>query len=500
MRVHAPLVVVAVVLAACAYELPLDSIAAASYGGGGAGGGGGPPFPLAVVPSAPLDAAASVVDIRLDEPPDGVTADRVVVATGVLDQHLRELEEDNVSMALAARILEVVAWTEPSGAIVLSPSAALDAGETYSVALADAFVSATFSVAAAPPPVLPRIWPPVGEAASTSFGVWCGASALEGPAVSARLEPAGPSGELAIGVDGVDARCVSFASQDGGMREGPFAPPPSFSVASGAVVSLDPRPFTRERAQPAAVKPLACRADEVQIGPGCGVVEDDQIVGRSPHAPLLWAASGGAVDSVFATAPGDAFVLGPLPVDTDVLLALATFDVAGVASRATVRVKTAAARPHVILNEVLADPVGPEPAEEWVELLNDGQVAADLTGYVLDDLGGETPLPSATLAPGAFALLVGADFVADDGFDPKPARGTLILRVPRVGSRGLSNEGEPLTLKAPDGSTVSAVPPSPKPKSGMSVARTSPRAPDGLASSFVLATPTPGRANALTSP
>ncbi|HEY4119015.1 MAG TPA: lamin tail domain-containing protein [Byssovorax sp.] len=498
---HAPLVVVALVLAACAYELPLDSIEAASYGAGGAGGGGGPPFPLAVVPSAPLDGAASVVEIRLDEPPDGVTADRVVVATGVLsDQHLRELEEDNVSMALAARILEVVAWTEPSGAIVVAPSAALDPGETYSVALADAFVSATFSVDAAPPPVLPRIWPPVGDAASTSFGVWCGATALEGPAAGARLEPTGPSGELAVGVDGVDRRCVSFASRDAAERSGPFAPPPSFTSSSGVVASLDPRPFTRDRAHAIAVEALACHADEVQIGPGCGVVEDDQIVGRSPREPLLWAASGGSVDSVFATAPGDAFVLGPLPVDADVLLALATFDVAGVASRATVRVKTAAARPHVILNEVLADPVGPEPAEEWVELVNDGQVAADLTGYVLDDLGGETPLPSATLPPGAFALLVGADFVADDGYDPKPASGALILRVPRVGSRGLSNDGEPLTLKAPDGSTVSSFPPSPKPKSGMSVARTSPRAPDGIASSFVLATPTPGRANATTSP
>ncbi len=38
-----------------------------------------------------------------------------------------------------------------------------------------------------------------------------------------------------------------------------------------------------------------------------------------------------------------------------------------------------------------------------MELVNDGSVPAELGGYVLVDVGGETPLPAATLLPGDFA-------------------------------------------------------------------------------------------------
>ena len=34
--------------------------------------------------------------------------------------------------------------------------------------------------------------------------------------------------------------------------------------------------------------------------------------------------------------------------------------------------------PHVVINEVLANPVGGEPAQEWVELYNDGRAPAVL--------------------------------------------------------------------------------------------------------------------------
>ena len=171
------------------------------------------------------------------------------------------------------------------------------------------------------------------------------------------------------------------------------------------------------------------------------------LVGRAPTAPLLWAVRGGGIDAAVATNASDPFVLTGLSPSTEISLVVSSIDTAGRVSRTTLATKTAPPMAHVILNELLADPIGPEPAEEWVELLNDGDVAAELKGFVLVDLGGETPLPPAMLAPHAYALLVGDDYVANDGFDPLPAAGTLLLRVPRVGKSGLSNEGEPLTLR-----------------------------------------------------
>ncbi len=151
--------------------------------------------------------------------------------------------------------------------------------------------------------------------------------------------------------------------------------------------------------------------------------------------------------------------------------------------------------PHVILNEVLANPLGPEPQQEWVELYNDGSLPVDLDGYLLADLGGETLLPAALLAPGAFALIVNEGFVEDDGHDVAPFAGTLILRVPKLGQAGLTNAGEPLSLRDAAGAVVSRFPAGPKTKAGMSLSRRSPEAPDLSPAGFVQAAPSPGGPN-----
>jgi hypothetical protein len=153
--------------------------------------------------------------------------------------------------------------------------------------------------------------------------------------------------------------------------------------------------------------------------------------------------------------------------------------------------------PHVILNEAQANPLGPEPAQEWVELVNDGSVAANLGGYVLADIGGTTTLPDALLPPGGYALIVNETFVEDDELDPPPAPGTLLLRVAKLGLNGLSNSGEPLKLIDTEGQVVSRFPATPKPKAGRSVSRVKPDAPDGIAASFADSEPTPGILNVL---
>ena len=172
-----------------------------------------------------------------------------------------------MSAALSARLVPVVAWSE-GGALYVAPTVELAAGQLYTVALEDFSLGTPFTVAPMPPPVLPRVWPPAGLAATAGFGVWCGAAPLDGMHRAADvLEPAGMSGHLAPGVEGVDARCISFSS-DGPPRAG------TPSVAAPAVpgvktiIGLDPRPLAKEAA-PEAVPKLACVPGEVGFGPGC---------------------------------------------------------------------------------------------------------------------------------------------------------------------------------------------------------------------------------------
>jgi len=131
----------------------------------------------------------------------------------------------------------------------------------------------------------------------------------------------------------------------------------------------------------------------------------------------------------------------------------------------------------VVLNEVMANPAGSEPAQEWVELYNDGAEPQNLAGFTLDDSGGRTPVPDALLPPSAFALIVPDAYVGDDGVDPPPAPAAQLLRVRSLGQGGLSNEGERLTLRDAAGGIVSVFA-AMKTKNGVSVARAVPDALD----------------------
>ncbi|WP_437289951.1 lamin tail domain-containing protein [Sorangium sp. So ce406] len=464
---------------------------------------------LQIDPAAPLDAAPPVLRllVRLPAAAAGsVDPGRALILRGKIGAaHLRQIEQDDLSNALAERVVPSIAWLNeaPTGDLWLTvaPLAPLAPGETYAVASGSPAFSHHIQVATeGSPPVLPRLWPPPDGGASLTFGVWCGDAPLPEMAAAAALAPGGPAGELRRGaVDDIGARCVRFegepapaaTSQTDELRL--VGPPIAFADEPGAV-SLDPRPFSME-SEPFPAASIACALDEVPMGPGCAHVADDRIRVRSADAPLLWAVAGEGLDEVRAAPPGELFVLAPLPPLTAIQLAVATIDNAGHVERRTFSAMTRAPMPHVVINEVLANPVGAEPSQEWVELYNDGDVPADLTGYVLADVGGETELPSISLGPGTYALVVNEDYVAEDELDPPAPPDTLLLRVPKLGNHGLSNSGEPLKLKDGGGAVMSRSPALPEPKAGMSLARVRPRAPDGSAGSFVTGWPTPGRVN-----
>ncbi|WP_437281023.1 lamin tail domain-containing protein [Sorangium sp. So ce375] len=464
---------------------------------------------LQIEPAAPLHAAPPVLRLRVLLPgasAGSVDPARALVIRGKIGAaHLRQIEQGELSTALSERIVPSIAWlngTPPEDlSLTVAPLAPLAPGETYAIASGSPVFAHHIQIAAeGSPPVLPRLWPPPEAGATLRLGVWCGDIPFPEMVTAATLAPDGPTGELRRGaVDDIGARCLRFEGEPAaatprgadGVR---LVGPPVALPGEPAAVSLDPRPFVLE-SEPLPAVAAVCAPDELALGPGCARVADDRIQVRSADAPLLWAIAGAGLDEVLAMPSGEPFVLAPLPPLSPVELAIATIDNAGIVERRTFSAMTLAPMPHVIINEVMANPLGPEPGQEWVELYNDGDVPADLTGVVLADVGGETELPSIPLMPGAYALVVNEDYVVDDELDPPPPPETLLLRVPKLGSHGLSNSGEPLKLKDRGGVVLSRSPAAPEPKPGMSLARVAPHAPDGSAGSFASNWPTPGRVN-----
>jgi hypothetical protein len=151
----------------------------------------------------------------------------------------------------------------------------------------------------------------------------------------------------------------------------------------------------------------------------------------------------------------------------------------------------------VVINEVMANPVGPEPQQEWLELYNDGSTDVELGGWMLEDAGAAVELPAATVRPGRFALVVAERYDPDSWVDTPAAPGTVLVRVPSLGKAGLSNSGEPIRLRSPDGSASSVVPAVESREPGRPIARIAPDASDDDSRSFVMGPHggTPGREN-----
>jgi hypothetical protein len=108
------------------------------------------------------------------------------------------------------------------------------------------------------------------------------------------------------------------------------------------------------------------------------------------------------------------------------------------------------ATPALVITEVLENPAGPEPGQEFVELRNIGGEEVSLGGLRVEDAKGGDVLPEALLAPGAYALVVPSTFDPQSARDVAPRAGTLMVPVDtRLGSDGLSNAGEVVRLRMP---------------------------------------------------
>jgi hypothetical protein len=412
---------------------------------------------------------------------------RVVLFSGALTPaQLRDFGRPPLPQSLAARAVSALVWLEPEATrVVVAPLVPLEPGAIYTVALGAPLSSIPFTVATGALAPLARVWPDHDEVApSVRAAVWCGANDLGSLDVPATLEPALLAGRLAVGTGAPFAvpRCVGWFSGPLDVARGaaPAVAPPAVALGDGSSVSLEPTLLLAYDGAPAGA--TACAGPEIPFGPACAEVEDDRAIVRPGDDPLLWTIDVEPTPVVRSSRGGKKFTLRGLPASG--VCRVSTLDRSGQVTSWEISVVPALPRPHVVLNEVMANPLGAEPAQEWIELYNDGSDPVRLGGFAIEDAGGRSVLPDGELAPGTFALVVSEMYVADDGADPPPAPGTTILRVPMLGRSGLSNDGERLTLRDVSGTILSAFPAA-KAKNGVSVARIAPDAPDDDPASFV---------------
>jgi hypothetical protein len=113
----------------------------------------------------------------------------------------------------------------------------------------------------------------------------------------------------------------------------------------------------------------------------------------------------------------------------------------------------------VTIDEVRVDPLGPEPAQEYVEVLNFGASDVSMQGFSLTNdafAQGQLILGDPGLAPGERALVVSPDFDVNDRSDGALPAGVRLLRLARP--LALRNDGSALYLRDAAGRRLASAP------------------------------------------
>jgi hypothetical protein len=238
------------------------------------------------------------------------------------------------------------------------------------------------------------------------------------------------------------------------------------------------------------VLPLTCAVDEQELDVGCALIDDQSITLRlqSDEAVVAELTRDDVVVRTFAPDGLCVLRLASLEPESNQELMLMLRDSSGNRREEPLSLRTLPPLATLSITEMRADPRGPEPTQEYVELWNYGSRVVDLEGYTLDDRSdklGEPFARSLRVEPQTYVLLVAEAFNADDPRDQAPPPGASLLRLGRsLASSGLSNTGERIYLRDAQGRRVSAAPATPKPRAGVCIVRVSPDGRDGAASAF----------------
>lgn len=437
---------------------------------------------VAAEPQAELSALPRVVRLHAHYAPRDERPEFALFSGALSDYHARRITQSDLPATLLERQMPILQWETASGHAVIAPRRPLAEGGVYTLAALGAGVVETLSVSEEEhAPYFARVWPASAEQPLARFAVYCGPSGLIPPAQGIELAPASVSGELTPGVGSkavAKERC--FQLQVGVPVDAAFVLPPP-SVAG---VAVDPEPLLNAELPASAA--LACAVIEQALGSACLEVADDRLLVRTGAEPALLAVSAHGVEFLQASTSTGRFVVRGLVPSSSVTVDLTLFTGSGTVLMETRELVTSSALPRVVMTEVLANPAGSEPAQEWVEIFNDGVVPVDLIDFSFADAGEELPLPSHVLEPGQFALIVADDFQIS-AVDDVPIPGSCpLLRLPRLGKNGLSNSGESIRIRASDGRVSSGFPPLPAAKPGVSLARRDVTALDDDVSAFGL--------------
>lgn len=460
---------------------------------------------------AALDALPRRPVLAIEHPLGFAGLDAVVLLSGRADEALAaDLGSAPLRAEHAARLVAVEAELGAK-AIRLTPQAALSPAADYTLAV---FGSAeTASGEALLDDRAPRLIalrtsgaPDAGAAVSRTFP----ADGASGIAVNLAFAVIAFDGKVLGAQDGLWLEDAAGRAVPSNVEDGPCEPlgmrafgaghcariTPSASLAplaeyalvvgeaardahGGAVGPFRARLRTgtgRDERLPATL-PLACALDELAVEAGCALLDDHALRLRAQtDEPVLAMLE---VDGAEASAVADQgeleLGLSALPPDAPVPAALTLTDLAGNARTLALALRTTPALATVSIDEVRADPRGPEPAQEYVELHNYGASAVELLGLAITDDALEPGVAidrALRLDPGARALLVASTFDAADERDGALPPGVTLLRAPgAIAGSGLSNAGEPLLLRDAQGRRLSGAPATPKPRAGTCLQR-----------------------------
>ncbi len=433
----------------------------------------------------PFDALPRRPEFVLSSARESSNSDELLLFAGAPDEELLEdLEGLPLRAAHDARRIACTAAVE-SNALRLVPRGALARGSTYTVALPGhgeepAFVSEVLvsgdpgagaswlgSLPAAGafgvPPNLEAAWFALdGDLSGSEEGLWLEDPEQRDLSHGAVTVPCAELESRAATCVRLDLERGLAADADYTLRSGR-----ALADAHGAPIETFSASFkTRAESdrEPPSFEVLGCLRDERAVAVGCALVSEQAIRLRvRASEPIRLLARSGEQRAARLLAGGEgALDLEGLPRATLIDLELRAIDLAGNSVRAQLQLHTEAALAPVHITEVRADPAGPEPEQEYVEIASFATTSVALEGFSIVDAAdarASTITRAVELPPGARALLVADGFDPADSLDQPPPPGTPLIRIGNTLTRaGLANSGEPLILRDAEGRRLSAVP------------------------------------------
>ncbi|MFM2419071.1 MAG: hypothetical protein RL385_3794 [Pseudomonadota bacterium] len=242
---------------------------------------------------------------------------------------------------------------------------------------------------------------------------------------------------------------------------------------------------------PPALRALPCDADEDSAGGLCTRRMDRSLQLRAHCSePVVASVHGCGADPAAAQPSAEVQIqLAPIP-DGPCGAVLRLENAAGLHTDVPLAIAAHEPLPALSIDEVRADPFGPEPAQEYVEIFNFGPVALSLLGFTLSKEAegrGVTFEPTFEIEPMERVLAVAPDFVrvtepAAHGVDEEPPAGVRLVRL--SAALGLSAHGTALVLRDSAGKRVSSAPAASAGHEGACIARRAMDPPAGVPAGF----------------